>query len=123
MTIDQKVEAFRMRLEGYTLEEIGQRFGFGREYIRQNLMLKDARAKKKRCFDGYIYPNLARWLSKERNSYTSFAKSIGVSPSKVFNALTGRVDMSKSTIDKILGTTGMSYEEAFYLPKQEGPRC
>lgn len=34
MTREQKIEAFAMRIDGYTLEEIAQKFGVTREWIR-----------------------------------------------------------------------------------------
>lgn len=37
MTIDQKVDAYRMRLEGATLQSIADTFGVSKERIRQIL--------------------------------------------------------------------------------------
>lgn len=45
MTNDEKVEAYRMRLEGATLQEVADRFGVTREWIR---VLIPAPEKKER---------------------------------------------------------------------------
>ena len=37
MTREQKIEMFTMRIDGMTLEEIGERFGLTRERVRQIL--------------------------------------------------------------------------------------
>ena len=37
MTIDEKVEAYRMYLEGASCDEIGKHFGVSRQCIRQHL--------------------------------------------------------------------------------------
>ena len=90
MTIDQKVEMFRLRLEGNTLQEIVDRFGITRERVRQILLSAESlRIRTPELYD-CVYPNLAKWLRDNRCSYSGFARKVG-----------------------------MSYEQAFYLPEGE----
>lgn len=35
MTREEKIDAFAMRLDGFTYEEIGQKYGMSRERVRQ----------------------------------------------------------------------------------------
>lgn len=113
MTVDQKVEAYRMRLEGATLRECAEKFGVSREYIRQITPPVETHPRRRSNYDGCIYPNIKEWLYQNRYSYCSFSKLLACTPMSVYNALMGKVSPNKKLIDKILDATGMSYEEAF----------
>lgn len=119
MTIDQKVEMFRLRLEGNTLQEIADRFGITRERVRQILLSAESLRIRTPGLPDCIYPNLAKWLNENRYSCSGFAKKVGVCPSTIYKTLRGNDGLRKETIDKILKETGMSYEKAFYLPERE----
>ena len=113
MTVDEKVEAYRMRLNGASLKECADKFGVTSEYIRQITPPVETHARRRSSYDTCIYPNLSKWLYENRYSYNRFAKLLSVTPASVFNALTGKVEPSKKLLDKILDATEMSYEEAF----------
>ena len=113
MTIDEKVEAYRMRLEGATLQEVADRFGVTRECIRALTPAPEKRGNKKHNHKDIIYPNIDKFLYENRHSYSSFAKLIGMSGSAVYNALTGATTPTKKLIDRVLEATDMTYEEAF----------
>lgn len=113
MTVDEKVEAYRMRLNGSSLKECADKFGVTREYIRQITPPVETCARRRSSYETCIYPNLKKWLYENRYSYSSFAKLLAVSAMSVYNALKGKVDPHKKLIDKILDATEMSYEEAF----------
>lgn len=119
MTIDQKVEMFRLRLEGNTLQEIADRFCITRERVRQILLSTESLRIRTPELPDCVYPNLAKWLNENRYSCSSFAKKVGVCPGTVYKTLRGNDGLRKETIDKILKETGMSYEQAFYLPERE----
>ena len=113
MTVEQKVEAYRMRLEGATLRECAEKFGVSRECIRQITPPVETHPRRRSNYDGCIYPNIKEWLYQNRYSYCSFSKLLACTPMSVYNALMGKVSPNKKFIDKILDATGMSYEEAF----------
>lgn len=113
MTNEQKVEAYRMRLEGATLQECADRFGVTRECIRKITPPVETHKRGRPAYKSCIYPNLRALLSENRYGYSDFAKLCVASEQAIFNALTGKVNPRKSTIDKILDATGMTYEEAF----------
>lgn len=119
MTNQQKVEAYAMRLDGCTLQEVANKFGVTREYIRQITPPVGNYGKKRSSYDSCVYPNIANWLYDNRYSYTRFAKYITISYRTLYSALTGSTMPSKSMIDSILAATGMTYEEAFYRPEKE----
>lgn len=71
------------------------------------------RKRKYRC----VYPNLERWVNRRLDgNWSELARRAGVAPQCVWKYSTGVGDPSKATIDKILRTTGLTYEECFYEP-------
>lgn len=110
MTIDDKVEAFRMKLNGYTYREIADRYGVTRQRIQQ---IFSSREKGRRDSKNCIYPNLKRWMQDQNHSYHTFSDLVEVAPSTMYRILTGQQEPKKSIIDSILSGTGMTYETTF----------
>lgn len=110
MTKEQKIEAYAMRLDGATLQEIADRFGVTKQWISK-ILPKDPAfpGKTAKC----VYPSIKNWLTEHHISYGTFREMIGVSPLTLTRYLSGRSDPSKKVIDKILDITEMTYEEAF----------
>lgn len=111
MTKEQKLEACSMRFDGVSIQEIADHFGVTREYIRQITPTINTLAVRRKKLDSYIYPNISRWMKENRVCASKLAKTIGISPVTVSNMLSGRVNTTKSTIDKVLEVTGMTYEQ------------
>ena len=61
MTREQKIEAFTMRVDGLSYEEIANKYGVSKQYIYQEL----CENTKKGNIKGVIYPNLADGLERE----------------------------------------------------------
>lgn len=116
MTREEKIEAFTMRLDGYTLKEIGNHFGVTREAIRgmfSRTTTESGIARKR-----YVYPNIAKWMIENKLNQRHFEKKLKCSQKTVSSWLTGRNDPSYRFISLVLKETGMTFEEAF---KREGP--
>ena len=112
MTINEKVEAYKMRVEGHSFKEIGDRFGVSRQYICQILPVPE-KNRIEMSANSCAYKNISKWMLEHGCSYSKLARLCGI-PSNTLNLfLTGKGDSRKSTIDKILYVTGMTYEEAF----------
>lgn len=103
------MEMFQLRMEGYSLQEIGEKFGITRERARQILNKPHAGGIATRC----VYPAIRRYLETNVISQKDFAERIGVSNSGLTNVLLGKRLPNKRMIDKILHETGLTYEEAF----------
>lgn len=105
------MEMFQLRMEGYSLQEIGDKFGITRERVRQILSnpVRVARASTIKC----VYPAISDYLKCNRISACQFASRAGIAYPTLYNTLTGRTDPNKRVIDKILSETGLTYEEAF----------
>ena len=111
VTNREKAEAYFMRLEGASLQEIGKRFGVS--VLEADQMLPG----HKRSFKGLkkcIYPAIQEFMVENRMSYNSMAALCDCTGTGLHSALTGKTSPTKFTIDKILETTGMTYEEAFH---------
>lgn len=123
MTNEQKAQAYLMKLNGMSLEEIGQHFGVTRERIRQIIPTSPEesrsgyRAKQRSKYDRVAYPALAQWLYDHRYTFSRFAREIGCTGQAVGRWLKGENNVPKSAIDAMLKLTGLTYEEAFDTKK------
>lgn len=59
------------------------------------------------------YISLENYMRTQGISLREFANRCGIAPSTMSRFLSGKTDIQKSNIDKILKVTGMSYEECF----------
>lgn len=122
MTIEQKVEAYRMRLEGATLQSIADEMGVTKECIRRNLPPIEGKswtadAVLSRC----VYPGIAKWLYENRCTYAKLGELIMVPQATMSRWMNGVSKPTKSNIDKILEVTGLTYEQAFYEAEAPQP--
>ena len=113
MTIDDRVEAYRMRLEGYSLQEVADRFGVSRQFLSQILPSSQRAFSKGRNANKCIYPAIKKYMEKNRYSYTRLAIICGMSQQTLYRGLTGKNEFMKKNIDMLLDTLQMTYEEAF----------
>lgn len=112
-----KAEAYYMRLEGCTLQEIADTFGVTRQAIIG--FIPNVSNKYENSAKSCIYPNISRWMIKNKHTYSSFAKIACVSDLALRNALHGKSEPTKITIDAILRITGLTYEDAFSTEETE----
>lgn len=118
MTKEQKLEACSMRFDGVSLQEIADHFGVTKEYIRKITPKVETKSVYRTKSGKCIYTNILGWMQKNRVCAKKLSKMIGVSTCTVSNMLKGKVNTTKNTIDKVLEVTGMTYEEAFYIPEK-----
>lgn len=117
MTREEKIDAFTMRLDGYTLEEIGEKYGVTRERIRQifgNVVNESGISRK-----NYIYPNIADWMIENGITQTKLCKKLGITQNAVSQYLTGKHSPTFEFINLILELTKMPYEVAFSKKRME----
>lgn len=119
MTREQKIEAFTMRIDGYSYQEIANKMGISRQGIRdclQRSVLRDSRNARlsARC----VYPNILKYMRDHKMNISSFADAAGLTKGSVSRILEGK-NLSRTSIDKILKVTGMTYEEAFWREENE----
>ncbi len=114
MTNEQVLDMVSMRLNGSSLQEIGDKYGYSREYVRkwmpQGLR---GRIKSELAIDKTVYPALKEWLIRRDMPISVFSKMCKVNKCTMDKILHGEVSPTKSNIDKILSVTGFTYEHAF----------
>lgn len=59
------------------------------------------------------YPSIEKYMTDHNISLREFARRCGVPSSTMSRLMNGQTEPYKSTIDKILSVTGLSYEECF----------
>lgn len=59
------------------------------------------------------YISIEAYIRNQGISLREFVNRCGIAPSTMSRFLSGKTDIQKSNIDKILKVTGMSYEECF----------
>lgn len=107
MTKIERLEAYRMRLEGVPVIQIAKHFGVSRQRI-YDILPSTGRPVK-----GCIYPNINEWMIDNEMNAFDLARAIDMSPSGLTDFLRGLHDTRKKYIDKILDVTGLTYEHAF----------
>lgn len=65
------------------------------------------------------YPSIKKYMTDHNLSLREFARQCDMPSSTMCRLLNGQTEPSKSTIDKILTVTGLSYEQCFREEKDE----
>ena len=112
MTREEKIEAFSMRLDGYTFQEIGERFGVSKTAVQQ--ILQRAVSSNGTVHSKWVYPNLRDWIIEQGLSLSQMSQMFGLSVNSISTYLLGKMDPPYSFIKAVLKVSGMSFEEAFY---------
>lgn len=99
------------RAKGLTYRQISEKYGVSYQCVHSVCRNVDGTYKTVITEKGCIYPNLRRWLNKDRRRRDRFFKAMrGVTIREI---LKGAQMPKKNTIDKMLALTGMTYEELF----------
>ena len=114
MTKEQKMQAYKMLLDGCTAEEVGNKFGITRQRVCQLFPIKKLR--KEMASESCIFPNISKWMEQNDYGYTDIAKMCDFQVHKIQYSLKNDANITKLLIDRLLKITGMTYEEAFYRP-------
>ena len=120
MTREEKIDAFTMRLDGYTLQEIGDKYGLTRERIRQtfaSITTKSGISRK--GYKNYIYPNISDWMSDNNVKQIDLSKKLGCAQVTISSYLTGKNPPSFAFINLMLELTKMPYEVVFSKERME----
>lgn len=116
MTREELIMAFTMRLDGATLDEIGDKFGVTGVavlYNFDNVARRGKHNKTDTAIRKIVYPNVARYIKDAQITMGKFAKMLGYGTAKsyVADSLYGKRDMTADMIVRIIRTTDMTYKE------------
>lgn len=120
MTNRDRAEAYFMRLEGKSFQEIADRFGVSKQNIHR-LLNGICERSPRRDLDTIAYPAIKNYMKKNKLSFNGLSNLCGINLGPIINGLCGKNDISKRTIDAILDVSGMTYEEAF--KKEDTEKC
>ena len=120
MTKEEKIDAFTMRLDGYTLQEIGDKYGVTKERIRQMFAAVTTESGISR--KNYIFPNIADWMVENNINQITLCKKLGCTQTAISNYLTGKRYPSYAFVELMLELTKMPYEVAFSKERVEEKR-
>lgn len=118
MNRDDKIKAFKMRLDGFSYQEIAEKFGVSKQYINQ--MLQNVISERRnKAVNKIVYPNIANWLKDNECSISEFVIRVGIKRSTLDHKLRGRNKFNSDEIKRILDVTGMKFEECLKMKESE----
>lgn len=103
-------DMFQMRIDGYTHQEIADKYGVSRQCVQQSLSDVVKRDCKK---TRVIYAGLCRFMRVNGLTAKSMAEKIGITDMVFSRKSHGKNQFTLSEIKKILLITGMTFEECF----------
>lgn len=118
MTNEQIEEMGKMRNDGYTLQEIADKFGVSKQWVAQ-LIPTGGYKMNPETLDKMVYPNIANWMRKNHYNMRKLVSETGLTLQTLRRMLIEGRDPRKYQIDKILKVTGLTYEVAFYKEEQK----
>lgn len=100
MTNKELKEILALRVDGYSYEEIGEKYGLSKQRIHQIVRTAvdvPSMTKKKR----YKYSNLYTEIAHNYSSVVDFAEQIGERPTTIYTWLSGKLPKNIKTLLKI----------------------
>jgi len=123
---ERLMDMVKMRLDGYTLNEIAEKYNVSKQCIQQHLSILAGNQKPrlKGVDERIIYPNLAKWIAEERIARYELSHMLGLSMNNMVTTtinkrLYGEVDFSMKEIKKLLEITGQTFEYLFVEKENE----
>ena len=120
MTNEELMDIVKMRLDGYTLAEIGEKYGITRQAVEQSIksicgVKRSGRRKvSNHIYMDIIYPNIRDKMIKQELGYSSLADKTGKGVSTIRNVLIGFIRNPNIYLAKeIASALNMSVDEAF----------
>ncbi len=100
-----------MRLDGFSYQEIADKFGVSRQRVQQIIpnVGRTCTSTSEKC----IYEGLSHYLSKNRITAKKLADVVGIRYATMMGKLKGEHPFNIVEIEKILEFTGMKYEDLF----------
>lgn len=104
------------RAKGMTYRKIAEKHGVSHQTVAQVCAKYSPNRFKPFTAEEVIYPNLRRWLNKNKVNKAEFMRRMGILPqpsgfSRMTSWMKGKTHPDKKHIDKILAVTGLTYEK------------
>ena len=106
------------REKGMTYKEIAEKHGVSHQAVSQLCRQRSVGHFKPYTEEEVVYPHLRKWLNENKVARNEFARRLGIGPSpgnsnRISAWFRGTCYPNKSSIDKILAATGLTYEKLF----------
>lgn len=113
----KKEQMMAMREQGLKHREIAAAFGVSRQYVAFVCGKCDP-AYFVPIGDECVYPNLRKWMNKNKVSRSEFLRRMGITTGadnqeRLNKTIRGEFQPRKKYIDKMLQVTGLKYETLF----------
>ena len=113
-----------LREKGLTYKEIAKELGISRQAVAQVLSKEQKSYFRPWTADRCPYVGLRNWLNENQIVMAELLRRLGFAPESALHYryrdyLSGRTELRKHTIDKLLEITGLTYEEAFRQEDEE----
>ena len=113
-------EIRRLREEGVSATEVAQRLGISRSRVYQVFPGKKRKGFRTIRPEQNIYPIWRNWMNENSVSVRMLAQLMGLdlcstTYKSLYGWMTGRCYPTKKNIDRLLETTGLTYEQLFSL--------
>lgn len=101
-----------MRVDGYSYQDIGEKYGVTRQRAQQivsRAIKEKSVSARKLC----VYPNIDGWMFENNINQKDIAERAGCTQNNISSVLLGKHKPSYSVISAILEMSGMTFQEAF----------
>ena len=120
MTRYEEIVAYRQ--QGMTYKEIATKIGVTKQRVAQIIGKQSIPHFRPIIHEDCIFPNLMKWMNENKVSRKEFCRRMNggdaCDASYFTKIMRGEKDIQKSTIDKMLKVTGLTYEVMFYEEKE-----
>lgn len=111
---EEILEYCKMRLEGYTFQQIAEKFGTSKQNIQGILFRRFGETPKgKKVFSKIVFPKVSEFMKDNKMTIKSISHHMGLKSSTVTGYLYGKTSPSKSFIDSMVKLTDIPYEDLF----------
>lgn len=116
---ERAVEMFKMKLDGFTYEEIGEKFGLSRQRVHQILSIGETKIKIN--LDYVIYPGLKKWMEDNTINASALQRIMykNGNTGRAKQKLSGEVKFNIHDIKKIIKASGLTFEELFFTDEEK----
>lgn len=110
MTREEKLKAFEMKMDGYSLSEIADELGYTKQWISAMFqwVMEEKRKRPK-----IVYPEIDKWMKSNHYTLTTLAHQLCYTISNVSIYLRGKHEPSKSFIESMEQLTHIDREKLF----------
>lgn len=111
MTRNDKIRAFRLRLDGLSWRQVGDALGYDGRSVQRDVeqVVRRGQRRPKTPYAGF-----SRYITRFcGGSMQEFARRCDLPYSTVYAVLSGERAGGADTLDRMLGLTGLTLEEAF----------